>query len=128
MPAGATARVVRLLPIVSAPCSITRHGHPGVLPGRAWAKSTTTIPSGRPGRLALDSPDSSRRGGGSSSITCRVAELLAYHVRIPLRKPFTHASHTRTSTDNVIIRCTLEDGTIGLGEGVQREYVTGENH
>jgi L-alanine-DL-glutamate epimerase-like enolase superfamily enzyme len=56
----------------------------------------------------------------------RVAELLAYHVRIPLRKPFTHASHTRTSTDNVIIRCTLEDGTIGLGEGVPREYVTGE--
>ena len=56
----------------------------------------------------------------------RVAELQAYHVRIPLRKPFTHASHTRTSTDNVVIRCALEDGTVGFGEGVPREYVTGE--
>src|SRR6516162_11133056 len=55
-----------------------------------------------------------------------VADLQAFHVRIPLRKPFKHASYTRTSTDNVIVRCTLEDGTIGYGEGVPREYVTGE--
>jgi L-alanine-DL-glutamate epimerase-like enolase superfamily enzyme len=56
----------------------------------------------------------------------RVRDLQAYHIRIPLRKPFTHASYTRTSTDNVCIRCTLEDGTVGFGEGVPREYVTGE--
>jgi L-alanine-DL-glutamate epimerase-like enolase superfamily enzyme len=56
----------------------------------------------------------------------RVVELQAFHVRIPLRKPFTHASYTRTSTDNVVIRCVLEDGTVGFGEGVPREYVTGE--
>jgi L-alanine-DL-glutamate epimerase-like enolase superfamily enzyme len=56
----------------------------------------------------------------------RIAELKTYHVRIPLRKPFRHASYTRTSTDNIIARCVLEDGTIGFGEGVPREYVTGE--
>src|SRR5439155_10567854 len=56
----------------------------------------------------------------------RVAELKAYHVRIPLRKPFKHASHTRTSTDNVLVRCVLDDGTVGFGEGVPRAYVTGE--
>jgi muconate cycloisomerase len=56
----------------------------------------------------------------------RIAELTAYHVRIPLRKPIRHASHSRDSTDNVVVRCVLEDGTVGYGEGVPREYVTGE--
>ena len=56
----------------------------------------------------------------------RVVELIAWHVRIPLKKPIRHASHTRTETDNVVIRCTLADGTQGFGEGVPREYVTGE--
>jgi muconate cycloisomerase len=56
----------------------------------------------------------------------KVVELSAFHVRIPLRKAIRHASHTRTSTDNVIVRCVLEDGTEGYGEGVPREYVTGE--
>lgn len=56
----------------------------------------------------------------------KVAELTAYHVRIPLRKPIRHASHTRDSTDNVVIRCVLDDKTEGFGEGVPREYVTGE--
>lgn len=56
----------------------------------------------------------------------RVVELTAWHVRIPLKKPIRHASHTRTETDNVVIRCKLADGTIGFGEGVPREYVTGE--
>jgi muconate cycloisomerase len=56
----------------------------------------------------------------------RIAELTAFHVRIPLRKPVRHASHTRDSTDNVLVRCVLEDRTEGFGEGVPREYVTGE--
>jgi muconate cycloisomerase len=56
----------------------------------------------------------------------RVAELTAFHVRIPLRRRVRHASHERTSTDNVVIRCVLADGTEGWGEGVPREYVTGE--
>ncbi len=56
----------------------------------------------------------------------RVVELTAWHVRILLRKPFRHAGHVRTGTDNVIVRCVLADGTEGYGEGVPREYVTGE--
>ena len=56
----------------------------------------------------------------------RVANLTAWHVRIPLRKPIQHASHIRSETDNLIVRCTLADGTVGFGEGVPREYVTGE--
>jgi len=56
----------------------------------------------------------------------KVTELTAYQVRIPLRKTIRHASHTRDSTDNVVVRCLLDDGTEGFGEGVPREYVTGE--
>jgi L-Ala-D/L-Glu epimerase len=56
----------------------------------------------------------------------RIQELSAYHVRIPLRGKVKHASHTRTDTDSILIRCRLDDGTEGWGEGLPREYVTGE--
>ena len=36
----------------------------------------------------------------------RVVELSAVHVRIPLKKPFRHASYTRTDSDNVLVRCS----------------------
>lgn len=48
-------------------------------------------------------------------------------VTLPLRRVVRHASHERTATDNVIVRCELSDGTVGWGEGVPREYVTGES-
>lgn len=57
----------------------------------------------------------------------RIAELTAFHVLIPLKKPIKHASHARTETDTVTVRCRLEDGTIGWGEGLPRPYVTGED-
>lgn len=57
----------------------------------------------------------------------KVAELTVFLVRIPLRKPIRHASHSRDSTDNVVVRCVLANGTEGYGEGVPREYVTGES-
>jgi muconate cycloisomerase len=56
----------------------------------------------------------------------RVVELEARHVRIPLKRKVTHASHVRTDTDNVVVRCKLSDGSVGYGEGVPRDYVTGE--
>jgi muconate cycloisomerase len=55
-----------------------------------------------------------------------VRQLQAFHVRIPLRRAIRHASHARTETDNLVVRCTLDDGTVGFGEGVPRDYVTGE--
>src|ERR1700722_10413715 len=56
----------------------------------------------------------------------KIVELTAYHVRIPLRRPIRHASHRRTETDNIVVRSQLDDGTEGYGEGVPRDYVTGE--
>src|SRR5215471_5001100 len=56
----------------------------------------------------------------------RVAEIIAYHVRIPLKKAIRHASFTRDENDSLIVCCRLDDGTEGWGEGLPREYVTGE--
>jgi muconate cycloisomerase len=57
----------------------------------------------------------------------KVTELTAYVVRVPLKKRIKHASHARTETDNVLVRLRLNDNSIGWGEGVPREYVTGES-
>jgi muconate cycloisomerase len=56
----------------------------------------------------------------------KVVELTAYHVRIPLKRTIKHASHVRTETDNVVVRCVLSDRSQGFGEGLPRDYVTGE--
>jgi muconate cycloisomerase len=56
----------------------------------------------------------------------RIVELDARHIRIPLKRKITHASHVRTDTDNIVVRCVLSDGAVGYGEGVPRDYVTGE--
>ena len=57
----------------------------------------------------------------------RIAEFSAYRVRIPLKKKIRHASHTRDATDSLIVRCRLDNGVEGWGEGLPREYVTGES-
>jgi muconate cycloisomerase len=56
----------------------------------------------------------------------RIAELTIFELELPLRKRIDHASATRASSRNIIVRCRLADGTVGWGEGVPREYVTGE--
>jgi L-Ala-D/L-Glu epimerase len=56
----------------------------------------------------------------------KIVAINAFQVRIPLRKAIRHASHIRTDTDNLVIQCILEDRTEGWGEGVPRDYVTGE--
>src|SRR5262249_10220166 len=55
----------------------------------------------------------------------RVVELTAFLVRVPLKKAIRHASHSRTDTDNVVVRCVLDDRTEGYGEGVPRDYAPG---
>jgi muconate cycloisomerase len=56
----------------------------------------------------------------------RVTRLTVFHVRIPLKHRVRHASHVREETDSLVVRCELDDGTIGWGEGLPRPYVTGE--
>jgi L-Ala-D/L-Glu epimerase len=56
----------------------------------------------------------------------RLVDLTAVHARIPLKRRIRHASHTRTENDSLLIIARLDDGTTGFGEGLPREYVTGE--
>lgn len=56
----------------------------------------------------------------------RIRRLTAFIVRLPLRRPFRHASAIRQDSENILVCCELADGTTGWGEGVPREYVTGE--
>jgi L-Ala-D/L-Glu epimerase len=67
----------------------------------------------------------SRRGWDNTS-HMKIVTLTASQVRIPLRRAIRHASHRRTETDNILVRCVLDNGTVGHGEGVPRDYVTGE--
>jgi muconate cycloisomerase len=45
---------------------------------------------------------------------------------VPLKKEITHASHSRTESENLVVRVQLGGGQVGHGEGVPRSYVTGE--
>lgn len=56
----------------------------------------------------------------------RVVEIRLFHARIPLRKKVEHALATRQESDNLVVRVRLAGGVVGYGEGVPREYVTGE--
>lgn len=56
-----------------------------------------------------------------------IRSLTAWHVRIPLKKKVRHASHSRTFTDSLVVQCRLTSGEVGWGEGLPREYVTGES-
>jgi muconate cycloisomerase len=58
------------------------------------------------------------------SVTVRSVEVIS--ARLPFRFSFGHALATRRSSTNLFVRVTLSDGTTGFGEGVPREYVTGE--
>lgn len=56
----------------------------------------------------------------------RVVSIVLYRVSIPLKITVRHASHTRDTSENVVVECRLDDGTTGFGECVPRDYVTGE--
>jgi L-alanine-DL-glutamate epimerase-like enolase superfamily enzyme len=56
----------------------------------------------------------------------RVARIEVVTATLPLRFSFGHALAARRESTNVYVRLMLDDGTVGYGEGVPREYVTGE--
>jgi len=55
-----------------------------------------------------------------------VAAVDVLTASLPFRFSFGHALAERKESTNVFVRLRLEDGTVGYGEGVPREYVTGE--
>jgi muconate cycloisomerase len=55
-----------------------------------------------------------------------IRQVSLFQVSVPLRKKVKHASHTRTVSENLVVRVELAGGQVGYGEGVPRPYVTGE--
>ena len=56
----------------------------------------------------------------------RIASFRLSALELPFRKPFKHAAAARTTSSSLFLECELENGTIGFGEALPREYVTGE--
>jgi muconate cycloisomerase len=48
-------------------------------------------------------------------------------VDLPFRKPFKHAAAERNSSYSLFLKCTTDSDSIGFGESLPREYVTGES-
>jgi L-Ala-D/L-Glu epimerase len=58
--------------------------------------------------------------------TPRPKKLDVWTYEIPMRVRFEHARAGRSTSSGVLVRLTLDDGSIGWGEGIPRDYVTGE--
>lgn len=56
----------------------------------------------------------------------KIAEIALYVIRVPLKREVKHASAAHRQSRNLLVCCTLADGTEGWGEGVPRAGVTGE--
>jgi len=56
----------------------------------------------------------------------KVASLELFRVRLPFRIRFEHRAATRKESVGLLTKITLKDGSVGWGEGIPREYVTGE--
>jgi L-alanine-DL-glutamate epimerase-like enolase superfamily enzyme len=59
----------------------------------------------------------------------KVVGLDAVVVKLPFRFSFKHSLASRNSSENLIVRARIEDGGkvfTGYGEGIPRDYVTGE--
>ena len=56
----------------------------------------------------------------------KIERVVLRHILVPLRMTVRTASVERTRSDNVVVEVVTDDGTSGFGEGVPREYVTGE--
>ena len=56
----------------------------------------------------------------------RIRDVVVWAEEIPFKFSFKHSLAERRQSSSIIIKATLENGVCGWGEGVPREYVTGE--
>jgi len=52
--------------------------------------------------------------------------LEVWTYEIPMRVRFEHAAAGRDTSTGILVRLELADGSVGWGEGIPRDYVTGE--
>jgi len=59
-------------------------------------------------------------------MTPRPRALEVWTYEIPMRIRFEHARAARDTSTGILVRLVLDDGSVGWGEGIPRDYVTGE--
>jgi len=59
-------------------------------------------------------------------MAARPKTLEVWTYGIPMRIRFEHARAGRQTSTGILVRLELDDGTVGWGEGIPRDYVTGE--
>ena len=57
----------------------------------------------------------------------RIVSMEVFPLHIPFNRAFVHSKTSRSTSDSVVARLTGSDGLRGYGEGLPREYVTGED-
>jgi muconate cycloisomerase len=57
----------------------------------------------------------------------KLAAATVYALDIPFVEAFRHTAAERQASDSVVVRVVTDTGVEGYGEGVPREYVTGES-
>ena len=57
----------------------------------------------------------------------KIRSLETYKITLPFRFSFGHSLASRKESSNLIVKITLDNGICGYGEGVPRDYVTGES-
>jgi muconate cycloisomerase len=60
------------------------------------------------------------------STVLEIGQVDVLEVTYPFLLSFGHARASRSASRNVVVRVQARDGTVGFGEGVPRDYVTGE--
>lgn len=56
----------------------------------------------------------------------RLKQIEFFRLQIPLCMPIKHHLAERTFSENLVVKVVSNSGVVGYGEGIPREYVTGE--
>jgi muconate cycloisomerase len=56
----------------------------------------------------------------------RLTKVHLYLLQIQLRMPIKHYLAERTYSENLVVKVVTDSGVVGFGEGIARQYVTGE--
>lgn len=57
----------------------------------------------------------------------KIRSLETFKITLPFRFSFGHSLAARKESQNLLVKITLNNGVTGWGEGVPRDYVTGES-
>ncbi len=57
----------------------------------------------------------------------KIVSARIYSLDIPFVETFSHTLSVRDSSSSIVVKLTAESGVSGFGEGVPRQYVTGES-